>query len=210
MTKTQLSIGKIDLTEIKDVVDIHLSAFPGFFLTSLGPKFLRKYYGLVLADSVGIIWGVRRGNKELIGFAAIVNEPDKFYRSVIANKLRLGLFTLSHVLWSPRTWPKLFSRIVAAKQRGVSVQRAGCELISIGVQPFFSGTGVGKILLGTIFEDIAYRGGGALRLRTDRHDNDHVIGFYKNNGFEVADIERIGTREMLLLIRNIAPEKNEK
>ena len=42
----KLSLAKKD--DLKIIVDIHIKAFPGFFLTKLGPRLLYKYYNLIL------------------------------------------------------------------------------------------------------------------------------------------------------------------
>jgi ribosomal protein S18 acetylase RimI-like enzyme len=97
--------------------------------------------------------------------------------------------------------------MLAAKRRESLFQRGGYELISIAVLPGYSGLGAGNSLISKIFLDIARRGGGVLRLRTDRHNNDQVRGFYTNNGFEIAGSELIGTREMLLFEREIGPKQ---
>src|SRR5204862_7639511 len=40
--------------DVRDVVRIHLDAFPGFFLSFLGPAFLRLLYRGILDDPTGI------------------------------------------------------------------------------------------------------------------------------------------------------------
>lgn len=207
MNDRKLLVQEIGPDEIRNVASIHTKSFPGFFLTLLGQKFLEQYYHIVLTENFGVIWGLRNTNMELIGFAAVVDDPQKFYRAVGANKIRLGLLALSHAARHPSTWPKFFSRIRAARHRESLDQRAGHELISIAVLPGYSGLGAGQSLISAIFEDIARCGGGALRLRTDRHNNDQVRRFYAKNGFEVAGLELIGTREMLLLQREIGPKQ---
>jgi len=47
--------------DIEEVVDVHMRAFPDFFLTFLGPGFLKEFYKSFLYDDQGI------------GFVAIEN-----------------------------------------------------------------------------------------------------------------------------------------
>jgi len=41
---SMVEIRKIKLEHIDDIVKVHINAFPDFFLTFLGPKFLREFY----------------------------------------------------------------------------------------------------------------------------------------------------------------------
>jgi hypothetical protein len=50
-------IGVLQRCRIEQVVDIHLQAFPNFFLSFLGPRFLREFYAFFLVDPLGIGFG---------------------------------------------------------------------------------------------------------------------------------------------------------
>ena len=69
--------------DLPEIVDIHQKAFSHFFLTRLGSKFLRNYYGLVLEYRAGIIV-VSEGPRALEGFACGFVDPAEFYRLDVA------------------------------------------------------------------------------------------------------------------------------
>ena len=39
---------------VRPVVWVHLRSFPGFFLSFLGPRFLKEFYASFLVDPVGV------------------------------------------------------------------------------------------------------------------------------------------------------------
>ena len=45
-----MEIRKATANDVDIIVEIHTDAFKGFFLTSLGPKFLRFYYGCFVKE----------------------------------------------------------------------------------------------------------------------------------------------------------------
>jgi len=45
-----IEITSLSSSHINSVVEIHLKAFPHFFLSFLGPRFLREFYGSFLVD----------------------------------------------------------------------------------------------------------------------------------------------------------------
>lgn len=69
--------------DVERIVEIHINAFEGFFLTFLGTKFLRLLY-------VGFInQGVLRVavvNSNIVGFSAGTEQPDIFFSNLRKNK----------------------------------------------------------------------------------------------------------------------------
>ena len=58
------------------VADLHAKAFPGFFLTSLGKKFLKRYYASILEDASAVFLLEDVG--DLIGFVCGLKNPAAF------------------------------------------------------------------------------------------------------------------------------------
>lgn len=50
----RIEITSLSSSHIKSVVDVHLKAFPNFFLSFLGPRFLNEFYGSFLVDAQGV------------------------------------------------------------------------------------------------------------------------------------------------------------
>ena len=86
----KLRLAKKD--DLKIIVDIHTKAFPGFFLTKLGPRFLYKYYNLILNYEKKIFL-VAEEDGYPIGFAAGFLQPSNFYAYVRKHK-NILLFAL--------------------------------------------------------------------------------------------------------------------
>ena len=59
---TPLSSSHIDI-----VVEIHLRAFPNFFLSFLGPRFLREFYASFLLDPQGMGYTASASDGQIIG-----------------------------------------------------------------------------------------------------------------------------------------------
>lgn len=201
--KIDIAVQLAKHSDIRKIVDIHIAAFPEFFLTSLGPRFLQNYYCAVSDKNNGEIIVAKDGAGHVVGFAAYVFDAQDFYRRLGREKIRLGMAALSHVLLKPSFVVKIFSRILALRSRTKAESYGGFELVSIGVSPLCSGKGVGNQLLLSVIGAISRRGGGTLSLRTDITNNDYVISFYEKNGFHVKSIDEIGKRKMYVMQRSV-------
>jgi len=75
-------IRRVNYQDITEIVQIHLHSFPGFFLTFLGPGFLRLLYRNIAGDPEGILL-VAEADNTLAGFVAGVTRQSGFYRRLI-------------------------------------------------------------------------------------------------------------------------------
>ena len=78
------------LADVESVVRIHLSSFAGFFLSFMGPRFLREFYKATLLDESGLAL-VSTQADGIAGFAVGTTEPVGFYRRIILNNWNLFL-----------------------------------------------------------------------------------------------------------------------
>lgn len=192
--------------DIDAVTSVHLAAFPGFFLTSLGRKFLSEMYRGFLKHPSGIFFVAEEGG-EVMGFAAGTSAPAVFFSEL---RRRRSLFFLMWALPALLRHPavviqKLLSAIFYRGDEPAALE-AGALLSSIGVRPDVVGKSVGKKLL-NYFENEAFsRGVDFIYLTTDEADNDRVNQFYKNNGYLVESTFRQGaSRAMLRYIKSGQP-----
>jgi hypothetical protein len=87
-------------SDVPDVVRVHLTAFPGFFLSFLGPRFLSLYYDECVKQeeiaSVAIVQG------QLAGF--VMKCPaGAFYSGLVKRRaLRFAAVALPAVIRQPR------------------------------------------------------------------------------------------------------------
>lgn len=188
----------INKRRAREVVDIHMQSFTGFFLTFLGKGFLKQLYtGFIEHEGSGIIVAVNDSD-EIVGFLAYSDDMSSFYKYLIKKKL------------IPFAWysgcaflrnPKIMFRLLRAFTYSGEAKRTEkyIELSSIGVKPASEGTGVGSKLISALkvkacnlnrerTEKYEY-----IKLETDAVDNDGANAFYQKNGF-VLDHEH-ATRE---------------
>ncbi len=170
--------------DIEAVVGIHLESFPGFFLSFLGPKFLRLLYEGIMTHPQGLVL-VAESDPGVDGFVAGVTDQSNFYRRLIRERAHLFAWaSLRAVVRRPRIIPRLFRAIRQSRRSEESAAKA--SLMSIAVRPGASGKGTGKDLVAAFSAAMSKRGIGAYGLTTDRDANDRVNLFYRRLGFRLA------------------------
>ena len=186
----QVEVRELGPGDLDEVLRVHRAAFPRFFLTRMGPSFLRAYYRLVLEEEGGLLLGALRRDC-LLGFAAGFSHPERFYTRMRRSKARffipgiLGLLRnpglLIHFLWNMRT----------LKTRHGDTRSAGeneAELASIAVHPDQARQGIGEALATAFFAGMARLGAGGVTLTTDADGNDAVLAFYNRLGLSQREI----------------------
>jgi ribosomal protein S18 acetylase RimI-like enzyme len=167
--------------DVSAVTTVHLAAFPNFFLSSLGPRFLRELYRAIIADDDGIALVAVDGAR-VVGFAAGTASGD-FYRRVARRRwFRFGVAAFGTLMRKPSVARRL-ARTIYAPPRPTS---AGALLMSLAVDPAIQGTGLGEALTRAFVEGARQQGARAVVLTTDQANNDAVNAFYQRRGFTVA------------------------
>lgn len=173
--------------DIDAIVEVHLHAFPRFFLSSLGPGFLACYYRSVMAAPDGLLLGYYDGDSgELTAFCAATTHSRGFHwRLVKARFLTYALISLK----------LLFTRLKALLRLAYNMSKSGdsgedrqdyAELLSIASHPKTQKRGAGTALLVALKEELVTHGCSELSLTTDAVENDATLAFYRKNGFEVT------------------------
>jgi ribosomal protein S18 acetylase RimI-like enzyme len=187
-----------------DVVAIHLAAFPNFFLSFLGPRFLRVFYGFIVSDGIAI---VALSDGKLAGFVAGVSEPRLFYRRLMRRRfVRLALAITPTVLRHPSTLARVALR---ARQRtgADGHEPEGAELMSLAVDPGQEDRGIGRALVAAFIKRVGASGEKRLWLTTDAADNDRVIHFYESQGFSRSrEFVTAEGRAMVEMTRDSEPQ----
>lgn len=166
--------------DLEPIVQIHMLAFPGFFMTRMGATFVQRYYESLVKFSKSIVL-IARVDGEVIGFAAGFGSPARFYAHYRSRKARIIRPILSAALSRPRLIPEVIRNL--RRISNVAADDSEVELSSLAVLPAFSSRGVGQSLLETF--TLAARDGGyrSVFLITDARDNDAVNHFYRKRGF---------------------------
>jgi GNAT superfamily N-acetyltransferase len=166
---------------IREVVDVHLHSFEGFFLSFLGPQFLRLYYESIV-DYLGGVGYVYLNGGRVVGFVCGIVGPSRFYRHLIRTRWwRFAVAALGAALRRPSIVPRLFRALLYPSKTSRRADTA--TLTSIAVDPAMKGEGIGAKLVAVFLEDVRGRGVRRVNLTTDRHGNDKVNTFYQKQGF---------------------------
>jgi ribosomal protein S18 acetylase RimI-like enzyme len=166
------------------VVETHLSSFPGFFLSELGPAFLGRYYRAVCSDQSGIALVGLDENGRVAGFAAGTSNPRGFYTRLLKKQwLKFAAASLPAVMKNPLIIPRLLKALNHPGENPAGPEVAG--LYSIGVAPGGQRQGLGRRLAGEFLKEAKARGCRQVFLTTDRDHNQRVNDFYRGIGFSL-------------------------
>lgn len=165
--------------DLDAVVAIHLAAFPNFFLTFLGPRFLRLFYGAVMRDGIALVATV---DDRIAGFVAGMLDSRSFYRRLWRRRFfHVAIAIAPVILRRPSTLKRVARRGVAR-----ALQPApGAELMSLAVHPREQRHGAGRALVEAFIAAVRAAGTDSLWLITDAAENDAVKHFYETLGFAV-------------------------
>ena len=171
-------------TDLNDVVSTHLASFQGFFLSFLGPAFLKELYAGTLADASGIAIVAQTGEK-IQGFVAGTDNPQGFYKRLLRQRgLHFARASMVPMLRNPTIMPRLLRAF--SRSAGEDVHDNCATLMSIAVAPEAQGQGIGQLLVRAFLEEAGKRGVECVNLTTDQENNDAVNTFYQKVGFYLS------------------------
>lgn len=205
-----MNIRAVAKTEYQVLADIHEKAFDGFFLTTLGNRFLRTYYKASLSNAESVAVCAVNEKNEVVGFCIGCTLSKGYHKRLIRNNFTAFLLQGVLILF---TRPKAIYRLAFNLDKSTNNTDDGnyAELLSIGVLPETKGTGAGKEMI-SVFEDtVTKRGCQRIALTTDFYNNEQVLAFYKRTGFEIlCDFTTYPNRRMYKLIKKIQTKNNSK
>jgi len=174
-------------SDVNNVVQIHIATFPRFFLSNLGPGFLRAYYFFLLRYDNHMFFVVEREGK-VVGFVAGFVDPARFFRSMAFKSLHffvpLVLSFIKHPILIYRIWQNIL-KVVFIKQHPDFRSEFACELSPLAVDPQYMGQGLGKALVQEFVAVARLKKLHQVRATTDAQDNDYVNVFYQKLGFKL-------------------------
>jgi colanic acid biosynthesis glycosyl transferase WcaI len=194
--------------DVEALASLHRRAFPEFFLTTLGRRFVSELYRGFLQSSAGRIF-VADLDERIAGFAAGTFAPDHFFRDLLRTRwFAFGWAAMGAAARHPRAVvPRLLSAITYRGERPPQLHRAAL-LSSIAVDPRASRSGIGTLLLSSYCNEAWKEGLQYVYLLTDRDENEPVNRFYIRQGFRVdTEIRRRNGRIMLRYVRAAAPSQ---
>ena len=198
-----MNIRKATLYDVNAIVEIHINAFKGFFLTSLGRDFLKFYYTCFVKNGETVTM-VAEENKIIYGFSAATTKCKGFNgRLIKGNFFLFGLLTFKRLFRSPKSLLRLI-RNLTKKGDGVIDKEDYAELYSIGVSRNVQGMGVGKKILIETEKNLKAMGVKRISLTTDYFNNEQAVGFYHSVGYKLLyEFVTYPNRKMYRLIKNL-------
>lgn len=191
MPKNNISINEIIIIEkpsydnfiIEQIVSIHMKAFTGFFLTSLGKGFLKQLYkGFNSHQKSGLIVAVQ--NDEIIGFLAYSEDLSTFYKYLMRKRIIFfAWYSFCAAIKKPSIIMKLLSAFL--KPRESKRDEKYIQISSIGVLPQMEGHNIGSNLIDQLKEKYDSNKFDYIKLETDAVNNKRVNSFYVKNGFQI-------------------------
>lgn len=182
---------------LEGITSLHRAAFPEFFLTSLGPRFLRLLYAGFISHPQGICL-VAEEEGAMIGFVAGTMSPSNFFGELLRRQaLRFAISAIPGLLRSPLfATRKCLGALFYRGEVPGGIPDAAL-LSSIAVSPATQSKGAGQALVQAFVEEVRMRGGTAIYLTTDESENERANRFYAKCGFGLLDtFKRPGKRVM--------------
>lgn len=174
--------------DLKNIVKVHIKAFPSFFLTFLGPGFLREFYKSFLYDSqcIGFV-AIDKNTEEILGAIVGPLNPKGYFKRLLKRKwFVFCIASVVAVFRKPAVMKRLFRAVFYRGEVPVGPPRA--LLSSIAVSPQAQGQGVGQALMKRWVEEVEHRGGTGCFLTTDVENNESVNRFYQRLGWKIESI----------------------
>ncbi len=192
------------LDDLVAVTELHMAAFPEFFLSSLGPAFVHTMYRAFLRNSSGI-FVVAEIEGRVSGFAVGALQSTGKDRHLALRMLPQFVWALAPAV--ARHPMRVLRRVLSQffSDGGVpAMPDAGAALRSIGVSPAMQGGGVAGHLLAAFEQRAQARGASAVTLTTDVLDNERAIQFYKKHGYAVAqEFLQDKRRRMFVMLKDL-------
>ena len=169
---------------IEEIVDLHIKAFPTFFLTKLGDEFLKLLYkGYMDDENSGII--VSKNDDQLLGFIAYSTDYPAFFKKLLKDHFfKFAFLAFQAAVRHPSFALKLLGAL--KKSDDVVKEEKYVEISSICVDPSIQGKGIGSKLINYMKDNTDFGKFAFISLETDAVSNDAANCFYKKNGFQQA------------------------
>ena len=181
---TDVHIGPLTRADADELAHLHLEAFPGFFLSSLGVPFLRQFYAGFASDASAVSFVARDASGAAVGAVVGTVEPAGYFARLLRSRLLgFGWASLRAMVRRPRAAARLVRAV--AYRGSEAAPTEGSLLSSICVAPTRRGTGTGRLLLREWEREVASRGVGLAFLTTDADNNDVVNSFYRSEGWRL-------------------------
>lgn len=173
---------------------VHETAFPRFFLSTLGPRFLTEFYAGFLDDPTAVAVVARNATGDPVGAAVGTTEPAGYYRRLLRRRFAsLAFASCVAAVRRPKAIVRLARGAFYRGEAGYDNSPPGALLSSICTAPTTQNAGLGKKLLTEWERKAKEQGASSAHLSTDASGNEAANAFYRSSGWVLAHDYR--TRE---------------
>lgn len=183
--------------DLPRVVEIHIKAFPDFFLTLLGKRVLWHYYRSVLIFPGSIALVAEDKDESVLGFVVGFSNPQDFYTFFKAQRWKLLPSIFFALLRRPYLLRKVLNNADRVDRNSNSFANV-TELSSIAVAPLFKKRGIGGSLLQAFVTTARKISNSPIELTTDAEHNTSTRQFYEGAGFTLNGFEQRGARRLCI------------
>ena len=182
-----MKIRKAYQTDNQYLAQLHISVFPGFFLSTLGEKFLTTYYRVVLKHPETICLFAEDENAHICGYVLGRVNAKGYLKRIVKSAPLIFTWEAIKLLFSrPRALIRLVKNLDKKRNDSeVNDSQDYAEIGLIGVLPEYKGQGIGHLLFNEFVSILKEKGVGNVSLTTDANDNENTLTAYKAWGFEV-------------------------
>jgi ribosomal protein S18 acetylase RimI-like enzyme len=192
----ELRYERLALGHLEQVATLHEACFGGYYLTRLGPSFLRAMYGWYAENPQAIAHVALDAHGRVVGFVAGTTRAEAYHRSLFRQRGGAMLAALvARLISSPAetlrlAWerkdllPQALSSMLARGSSGPAESATGPEkgaasLVSIGVEPSQRRSGIARRLTELFMTEADQRGCQMVTLSV-REDNPGARLFYES------------------------------
>lgn len=162
-----MTIRKANIQDVDNIVAIHNHAFPNFFLTTLGNRFLRLYYKC-MCNCKDALTLCAIDEDTLVGFSSTALKSEGFNTKLIKQNSVIFVKEAIKILFTKPTALVRLVKNFTKKSSDMEDNGDYAELFSIGVSPLCQGKGVGSLLLSSNERMIREMGGGKKAIAYNR------------------------------------------
>ncbi|QXH37112.1 GNAT family N-acetyltransferase [Pseudomonas muyukensis] len=198
-----------DDSQARVFAELHIRAFPGFFLSQLGVGFLTLLYSHYLrSEQCYCVAAYDESRPDLpLGLVVAIHQPSLFYKALFAqHRFAFAWRAVPSLLKQPLfVARKLFAAVFYRGDQVESLESERAVLLStISVAPEAQGRGLGKKLLQCVDEWTHDVDGAFVYLTTDRDANEQVNAFYQSNGYVLeSTLKKSGGRYMNRYVKHV-------
>lgn len=189
------SVRPANPADCMELARVHILAFPDYFLSHLGPRFLRRYYRAfigaghtaVVAESGGTIVGFVVGTPDLASLRRALYRPNLLpFAGIVLGKCLTDQIVRSNVVARlvhiPLALKALFSRSDPAAGSSGPPGKSLSYLFSIAVEPEWAGSGVASQIMSAYVAIERARELDSIELSVF-DDNPRALRFYEREGW---------------------------